>query len=598
MNLNKFKKELEILNKEKVLLNKKYNLLSFLRSISFLVVLAGITIIIINQDQNGFIVSGIALLIFIFLVIKHTKLVRTRDLLFCRIELFEEYILRINGNWKTFANNGVEYLNENTTVANDLDLFGNASLYQYLCNTNTPWGNNELANMLLNNDPNKETILENQSALQEIVKKNKFSFNFLAHSKLFSKSNKKIDKKNTHLLLNLAENTNASFSSLIYSLSILLPLISLIAVIVASFQLISPVIPFSLIIFQWIFAIVNFPKVGEILRPLSLFKTELEAYESLFHILENEGFDSECMQNLQQILLINGGASNAVKKLNKIIDYTTFRNNAISYGIFSGLFMWDFNCIRAFDKWKISYGSNLRKWFEAVGKTEALLSLATIHYVKDEYCFPTISELSNPYFKATDIKHPLIPDSVSISNSLELKSKTCIITGSNMSGKTTFLRTIGVNLILFNAGGLVCAKNFDSSCMAIFTSMRIQDDVSQGISTFYAELIRIKTMVEYSKLNKPMLVLIDEIFRGTNSADRISGARATITKLTKPWIIGIVSTHDFELCNLEKEDSRNTINYHFDEYYENDQIKFDFKIKNGKSTSTNAQFLMKLAGVI
>jgi DNA mismatch repair ATPase MutS len=167
-----------------------------------------------------------------------------------------------------------------------------------------------------------------------------------------------------------------------------------------------------------------------------------------------------------------------------------------------------------------------------------------------------------------------------------------------MSGKTTFLRSIGVNMALAYAGGPVCAKNFETTCMALFTSMRIQDDVSQGISTFYAELLRIKTMVQYSVHKRPMLLLIDEIFKGTNSADRIIGAKETIKKLSQPWIISMISTHDFELCELSDNEDVKAVNYHFSEYYVNDEIRFDYIIKKGRCKTTNAKHLMRMAGIL
>lgn len=167
-----------------------------------------------------------------------------------------------------------------------------------------------------------------------------------------------------------------------------------------------------------------------------------------------------------------------------------------------------------------------------------------------------------------------------------------------MSGKTTFLRSMGVALSLTYAGGVVPADSFTASCMHYLTSMRVEDRVDLGISTFYAEILRIKEMVQYSKAHRPMLVLIDEIFKGTNSADRILGAQETIKRLSEPWANVIVSTHDFELCRLEAAPGRTVVNYHFEEHYRNDQILFDYRLKEGRSQTTNAKFLLRMAGII
>ena len=195
------------------------------------------------------------------------------------------------------------------------------------------------------------------------------------------------------------------------------------------------------------------------------------------------------------------------------------------------------------------------------------------------------------------LRHPLIEPSVVVANDADFQGGTTIITGSNMSGKTTFLRTLGVNLVLAYAGAPVCADTFKADYMKIFTSMRVTDDVSNGISTFYAEILRIKSMVEYRKCNKPMLCLIDEIFKGTNSADRIVGARKVISKLSAASSMTMVSTHDFELCDIENYDGSHAANYHFEEYYEGDQLKFDYRKKDGRCTTTNAMAILHMAGL-
>lgn len=163
-----------------------------------------------------------------------------------------------------------------------------------------------------------------------------------------------------------------------------------------------------------------------------------------------------------------------------------------------------------------------------------------------------------------------------------------------MSGKTTFLRTIGINMILLHAGAPICAVSGKATPMNVYTSMRVQDNVSEGISTFYAEILRIKDMMIASEKKEKMLVLVDEIFKGTNSADRIVCAKTALEKLHLPWIITFVSTHDFELCDMDK--TMNAKNYHFSEYYEDDKIQFDYTLKDGRCTTTNAKQLMKMAG--
>jgi DNA mismatch repair ATPase MutS len=309
-------------------------------------------------------------------------------------------------------------------------------------------------------------------------------------------------------------------------------------------------------------------------------------------------FSSTYLKELQAILKKNMGAVKSLKRLNSIGEAVKVRYNGITYLICSGLLMWDYHCVHSFDVWKQTYGADIRKWLEVTGEIEALLSLAVLCNVKQKYCFPVVSESNTPKIKFENIKHPLINEQQSVGNSLKINAETCIITGSNMSGKTTFLRSVGTNLVLAYAGAPVLAESFEASKMTVFTSMRIEDNVSKGISTFYAELLRIKSIVDYSSRETPMLALVDEVFKGTNSADRIVGATETIKRLSMPWIITMVTTHDFELCNLENDSNVHATNYHFSESYVGNEIHFDYKIKQGRCKTTNAKHLLRMAGIL
>ena len=323
---------------------------------------------------------------------------------------------------------------------------------------------------------------------------------------------------------------------------------------------------------------------------------DADDYIKMFEQISDENFDSELLKDIKNTISEDTGALNAVKKLERISSAFNIRYNPIIHQVLCGLLLWDFHLGFMMDKWRDRYGSQVKDWIHAISRMEELLSFAALARTRD-VSYPEVTRHDKVEVTAENMRHPLIDPSKVVPNGAAFKGGTTIITGSNMSGKTTFLRTLGINLILAYAGAPVCAENMHADYMKIFTSMRVTDDVSNGISTFYAEILRIKSMVEYKKNDMPMLCLIDEIFKGTNSADRIVGASQVIKKLSDDNSMTIVSTHDFELCDLKNEAGVPAVNYHFEEYYEGDQLRFDYKKKDGRCTTTNAMAILHMAGL-
>jgi DNA mismatch repair ATPase MutS len=285
-----------------------------------------------------------------------------------------------------------------------------------------------------------------------------------------------------------------------------------------------------------------------------------------------------------------------VDRLSKIIDSISSRHGSF-YFIMNILTLWDYQNMISLERWRKESGGFLKAWLEAIGKIEALSSLAIIRYDNPEWVVPKISESEKPEFEAKSMGHPLLRGNrVENDLSTNIPDRILLITGSNMSGKSTLLRTAGINLVLAYTGAPVCARKFTASIMEIHTCMRVSDDLSRNISSFYAELLRIKNIVKEAETGKSLFFLLDEIFKGTNSIDRHTGARVLIQKLNGLNCIGLVSTHDLELGDLEKSSDK-IKNYHFEEYYKDDRIHFDYKLRNGVSKTRNAVYLMKMAGI-
>lgn len=581
---------------KQLFLDKKFNQISIIRLIIFVFLFSGFIIGFFDKNNLAYIAGFVFLIAFIILLFYHGKIINKRTYIKSKKEILEKCLGRFKNDWQKFDDDGKQYLSDDTPQSKDLDLFGKSSLYQYICVSNTSYGKDALAKSLVNINPNKEEILQRQEAVQELSNKLEFSIHIQTLSNLLK--NSKANHEDMEKFLKYGEEKSTALPIWIRLFTWLLPPITLISIILSIIQVIPFLVATICIFIQLIFMALGSNIKITILSPLFSFRNDIQAYEDIFVAFEKEEFKSKHLKKLQKHFIQNSGATESIKKLSFIVEAINLKYNPLIYLTACGLLMWDYQCIEAVEHWKKLYGTKLRYWIKSIGEMEALLSLSVLCHTKENYCFPNIIQNDIPKINVKDIFHPLIEEANVVYNSIKLESNTCIITGSNMSGKTTFMRSIGVNMALAYSGGPVCAKSFETTCMAVFTSMRIQDDVSQGISTFYAEILRIKSMVQYSILKKPMLVLIDEIFKGTNSSDRIIGASEVIKKLSQHWIISIISTHDFELCDLENDQQIKAINHHFSEYYINNEIKFDYVMKYGRCKTKNAQHLMRMAGII
>ena len=324
----------------------------------------------------------------------------------------------------------------------------------------------------------------------------------------------------------------------------------------------------------------------------------MRLYKEIFNRIEETDFNSACLSEIRDILSGEISASEELQRLSILVDVVDTRKNPVFFILGNALFLIDFHCAMKFLKIRSNAAKYLRQWIDAWSEMEVLLSLASIGQTRTTFCFPQLIDNETPHIEAKNLTSLLIADKKSVPNSVNLNASTTIITGSNMGGKTTWVRTLASSILLAYAGAPVCAEKFSVSKLSIFTSIRVNDDISQGLSTFYAELLRIKNMIEFSETKKPMLICIDEIFKGTNSADRIVGAKEAIRRLTNEWSITLVTTHDFELCDLTSNNNTPVFNAHFEEYYKDDKIHFDFKLREGRCHTTNAKYLLKIAGIL
>ncbi|MBR6013565.1 MAG: DNA mismatch repair protein MutS [Selenomonadaceae bacterium] len=552
----------------------------------FLAVIISVMASVEFNHDIGYLGAAILVMIFIRLVSYHNYLKSRQRFLLSRLNVLNSYIVRARGTWRNRSNDGSTYLKYDRPQDTDLYIFGPGSIFQYICAARTKRGRDKLAESLSPNPPSFSKVRVRQRGVSEILQRPRLSLDLEAFARLMPNNH------DTTELLKSVEEVSPQFSKIFYLRFLTLPILILTGFLSAK-EIISPVIFASIPIIFLTISFAMFSRTSELLKPLQMFSKELRLYQSIFERLELTDFNSSCLRTIKNSLTDEVSAAQKLKMLSLLSRIVNARKNPVVYILGNAIFLFDFFCAAAFLSWRKTAEKHLEKWLDAWAEVEVLISLASIGQTRTTYCFPTLLEGAEPRISAKNLSSLLIADKKAVSNDVDLKAGTTIITGANMSGKTTWIRTIAGAVILAYAGAPVCAENFSVSKFAVFTSIRVNDDITQGLSTFYAELLRIKIMIEYNKKKLPMLICIDEIFKGTNEADRLMGAREAVRRLTNERCITLVTTHDFELCEMP-----NVLNAHFEEYYEGEEIKFDFKLREGRCKTTNAKYLLKMAGIL
>lgn len=594
MNTDKFTTRIDTHNQNLLKYKRQSSIIGNIRLLAIVVSIYYTYMTIKSNYSNLYLtITFFAYISFISLVICHRIIKNKIDFSKGIIDINNKYLSRIDGKWIDFKDIGEEFIDKNHRYSSDLDIVGKKSLFQLINITNTLKGRNNLAKLLLEPDFNEKEIISRQEAIKELQGKLD-----LCQQMEYTTRKHKDKLKNPERLIKYSQDNNLLIkSNKLKSLIYVLPLIT--------FPLYAAIILFkikqlyilvgAITLIQLLIWAVGIPKINNILQTVDHLKYNLNTYVNILKLIEREEFKSNELKNLKMILFDEKHSSTiAIKELDKILERINLRYNGILYMLLNIILLWDYQCVFSLESWKKKYGYKISDWLEAIGKFESLMSLTVLTHINKDLSFPKI-DTSNLEIEAKDLGHPLISSAERVVNALEMKNNIFIISGSNMSGKTTFLRTIGINLVLAYSGAPVCAKEMSCSILSIFTSMRINDDLKNGISTFYAELLRIKNIIDYCSKKKEMIFLIDEIFRGTNSLDRIIGAKNVLANLNAAGVIGALTTHDLELCALDKY--TRIKNYHFSEHYKNNKIFFDYKLKIGKSSTTNAKYLMNIVGI-
>ena len=537
-----------------------------------------------------YIIAALLAMIFVRLVNYHDDIKRRKRFLKSRLTVLNSYIARARGTWRKRSNDGSIYLKNNRPQDVDLHIFGEGSIFQYICAARTKRGRDLLAAAFNPEPPDFNEVRNRQRGVAELLQRPRLSLDLEAYARLMP---------NNHDTSELIVSVEEELPPLgkIYRLRFVMPAIVLATCVAAFYGLVDVYLPLFVMLFNLVIAIVAIPAVNELLAPFNIISKELRLYRTIFERLESTNFSSKRLSAIRDILTDEMSAAQKLQTLSLMVDAANARHNPLFFIPGNALFLADFFIVTAFRRWRVDAAQHLRTWLDAFAEMEVLISLASIGQTRTTYCFPTFYEEAEPHLTVEGLTSLLVADAKGVPNDVELKAGTTIITGANMSGKTTWIRTLAAAVIVAYSGAPVCAKSFAVSRLAVMTSIRVNDDLSQGVSTFYAELLRIKSMIEYTERKLPMLACIDEIFKGTNVNDRVIGAKEAIRRLTNDRSITLVTTHDFQLCDMVDE-NEHISNAHFEEYYENDEIKFDFKLRSGRTHTTNAKYLLRMAGIL
>ncbi|MDE6025260.1 MAG: DNA mismatch repair protein MutS [Lachnospiraceae bacterium] len=593
--LNNYKSIKARLEEDKEKLERSFSSISTMRIISFVIGVA-LTIVGVSDHKSVALVIGVLFIVLFFvLVFKHGIVYREEQWTKNRLGSVERYIGRFNEDWRSYSDNGEAFLHKEDVVARDVDLLGANSLYQLISVCHTDMGRELLADELKLKRDVTDNIDARRQAVRELVNMQDFAIDFEAAGMQQKESKSYFDAV---IFSEYCKDKNAGIvPKWARILSVFLPLLEFVLLILFLCGVIHygyPLVGFMInLAFTWLTKTVT----DRIMSPFYQLNNSIDGYIKMLDILGKQNFDAPLLKMLRDSVCSQNGALQGFKRLGKIMQAYNVSYNPLVHQILSGLILWDYQLATLISEWKGLYGENACGCFDAIAQMELLLSLSVMGKVRNT-CEAHVEECTEGTveFCGVNIYHPLIKPETVVANSALLNGGVTIITGSNMSGKTTFLRTIAINLALAYIGAPVCGEKFSTNYMKLFTSMRVTDDVAGGISTFYAEILRIKAMAEYRKNNMPMICLVDEIFKGTNSADRIVGASEVIRQLGSDNCMTIVSTHDFELCTIKDKSGKEAVNYHFEEYYDEDTLKFDYKIKNGRCTTTNARAILRMAG--
>ena len=586
----------ETSNRQKQILEKlrrKKNTVSWLRIILLLGAVYCFYLMMYNRaDEYGWIASGL-LVLFIIAVNMYLKLQSRMR--------YHEVLKKINDDETAFLEghhtfgNGSEFQNPQHAFSYDLDLFGPHSVFQFINRTGTWLGKQRLAGDL-QYIPVADEIKQRQEAVKELSEAIEFRQHFQTLAHLAGTA-----EKQDMAIKKWSETETESPKPLVGALAVLLPVLLLISITGYMFEWHAVFSKLCFFFFSMNLMNIGFitPLIMKEIGKSDKISESLQQYTQMIRVFQQTSFNAEYLQNIQNGLQSQNGQVTAGTALKELAGYFEKLNTIANFFIFialNGLFQYHFWVYKRLLQWKKKHQPDVWEWIETIGKMEALNSLANFACNNPDYHYPEISGQKAIYFN--HLGHPLLSKEKRVRNTIDFSEKNFVIlTGSNMSGKSTFLRTVGINLVLGYTGVPIDAVKSTILPLPLWVSMRLTDSLSDSESFFYAEVKRLKKIVTEAQ-KQPVFVLLDEILKGTNSDDKKSGTIGVIEKLHHLRATGIIATHDLEVCQTAYRYAETMSNKCFEVEIIADELKFDYLLKEGVCQNKNATFIMKKMEII
>lgn len=568
-------------------------LISWLRFAFFLAVIPVFIYLMPVSYLVGWVTVVVCLSAFLFLVKRSVSAEKQLKYLQNLAEINTNEIKGINRDFSPF-DPGIEFIHPDHDYSFDLDLFGENSFFQFLNRTVTSGGKNKLATSVQKNNVDSETIRQKQLAVNELAEDLDWRQQFLAsgrNAEISGFAETVFHQKEAIIL------KHVTFLKVIL---FILPAITVVLGIIWIMDSIPDQLFYFAVFTQWVLFLSYSQTISKFKKAFGLRTKLLNQYVDMLLLIEKKEFNSAWLVQ-QKNKLYNQGkpASQITSSLQKILNELDYSQNIIVGFVLDSIILWDIRCVYQLHKWQKNYGGQLEEWFDVIAEFDSMISLANLNFNHPEWSVPAIYP-GGFTIQAENLGHPLIAAGKRIDNQFELYNgqQIVIITGANMAGKSTFLRTVGINLILAAQGCKVCATSFVFSPVRLFTNMRTTDNLMKDESYFYAELLRLKNMLELLRNGEKLFIIIDEMLKGTNSVDKLNGSVEVLKQLVQLNTHCMVATHDLKLTELANRFPGIIKNQCFEVNLSGDELQFDYKLKEGVTSTMNATFLMKKMGII